>query len=158
MTDDAESSWSGQVAVVWRSRVGGTLRAVTPSPTHGARRRVHLRMAGVVVVLAALIGLTTACRAEPAALPVATVLGGLDHPWDMAFTPGGNLIFTERSGRISILFNGQRRVLATPTDVVVVGEAGMLGVAVDPAFSTNRRIYTCMASNLSGTNDVRVVR
>ena len=43
-----------------------------------------------------------------------TVIGGLDHPWDIAFTPGGNMVFTERSGRINILFGGQRRVLAAP--------------------------------------------
>ena len=38
------------------------------------------------------------------------------------------------------------------------GEGGMLGVAVDPAFATNRRIYTCFNSNLSGAVDVRLVR
>jgi glucose/arabinose dehydrogenase len=107
-------------------------------------------VACAVVALSALIGMTTACRAEPTSLPLTTVLGGLDHPWDMAFTPGGNLVFTERPGRIDIIFGGQRRVLATPPDVVAVGEGGMLGVAIDPAFRTNRRIYTCMVSNRSG--------
>ena len=43
-------------------------------------------------------------------------------------------------------------------DVRNIGEGGLMGMAVDPLFSTNRYIYTCMASNISGTNDVRVVR
>ena len=35
----------------------------------------------------------------------------------------------------------------------------MMGLAVDPAFATNRYIYTCFASTLGGaTNDVRLVR
>jgi glucose/arabinose dehydrogenase len=67
-------------------------------------------------------------------------------------------LFTERSGRINIVFNGQRRVLALPADVRPMGEGGMLGVAVDPHFSTNRRIYTCFRSNASGGIDQRVVR
>ena len=40
--------------------------------------------------------------------------------------------------------------LATPSDVVAVGEGGMMGIAVDPAFATNRRIYTCFVSNAGG--------
>ncbi len=34
----------------------------------------------------------------------------------------------------------------------------MMGVAVDPGFRSNRRIYTCFLSNRSGSPDVRVVR
>jgi len=34
----------------------------------------------------------------------------------------------------------------------------MLGIAVDPAFTTNRRIYTCYLSNAGTAIDVRVVR
>jgi glucose/arabinose dehydrogenase len=43
-------------------------------------------------------------------------------------------------------------------DVKNQGEGGLMGLAVDPLFSSNRFIYTCMASSISGTNDVRVVR
>ena len=68
------------------------------------------------------------------------------------------MVFTERSGRINILFGGQRRVLATPADVRPMSEGGMLGVAVDPHFASNRRIYTCFLSNASGAFDIRVVR
>ncbi len=53
---------------------------------------------------------------------------------------------------------GAKRVLAQPTDLVAQSEGGMMGLAVDPAFATNRRIYTCMLSNASGALDVRVVR
>jgi glucose/arabinose dehydrogenase len=113
---------------------------------------------GALVALGFVMATISACSVEPSSLNVTTVIGGLDHPWDIAFTPGGNMVFTERPGRIDILFGSQKRVLATPTDVVAVGEGGMLGVAVDPQFASNRRIYTCMTSNRSGATDVRVVR
>jgi glucose/arabinose dehydrogenase len=116
-----------------------------------------VRSAALLVVTTMAACLLTACGPKPQ-LTVTTVLGGLDHPWDLAFTPGGDLLFTERAGRIEVVAAGQRRVLAAPTDVVVAGEGGMLGLAVDPAFATNRRIYTCLLSNRSGTVDVRIAR
>lgn len=112
------------------------------------------------LVVALLVGAALTmggCRAQPA-FTVTTVIGGLDHPWDIAFTPGKNLFFTERSGRINLIYYGQRRVLATPSDVRPMSEGGMLGIAVDPHFPTNRRIYTCFLSNASGRLDLRIVR
>ena len=120
----------------------------------GLLRSSTRALAALAFVLATVAG----CHREPTSLNVTTVIGGLDHPWDLAFTPGGNIVFTERVGRIDILYGGQKRVLATPTDVVAVGEGGMLGVALDPQFGANRRIYTCMVSNRSGAPDVRIVR
>jgi glucose/arabinose dehydrogenase len=112
---------------------------------------------GASVVVAAL-GLSS-CRPSPGHLTVTTVVSGLDHPWDLAFTPGGSMVFTERSGPIKIRKNtGTMRTLADPADVQVLSEGGMLGIAVDPNFSQNRRIYTCFLSNKGGALDVRVVR
>jgi glucose/arabinose dehydrogenase len=77
------------------------------------------------------------------ALSVSTMIGGVQHPWDLGFLPDGSMVFTERPGRINALVGGQRRVLATPGDVRAVGEGGMTGLAIDPDFANNRRIYTC---------------
>ncbi|MGQ0520034.1 MAG: PQQ-dependent sugar dehydrogenase [Actinomycetota bacterium] len=90
-------------------------------------------------------------------LSVATHVGGLDIPWDLAFTPDGTLLFTEKAGRLSAFVGGAVRRLATLPDVFNVGESGLTGLAVDPQFATNRRLYTCY-SWTDGTNrDVRVV-
>lgn len=126
--------------------------------TLGGRRR-RRAAPSFTLVLALVPLLLASCRVEPAPLAVTTAVGGLDHPWDMAFLPGGGqMVLTERVGRIGVVVNGQRRVLATPTDVVAQGEGGMMGIAVDPAFRTNRRIYTCLMSNRSGGLDVRIAR
>jgi glucose/arabinose dehydrogenase len=98
--------------------------------------------------------------AFPTAAPhlnVSTLIGGLTIPWDIGFTPDGTLLFTERSGTVNAMVGGQRRVLATVGDVYVNLESGMLGLVVDPAFSTNRRIFTCESfRNSGGPVDVRV--
>lgn len=82
------------------------------------------------------------------------VLSGLDHPWDVAFMPNRTMLFTERSGTVSVLVNGQKKALFKPSDVAPRGEGGMLGLAVDPEFITNHYIYTCYNTQ----NDIRVVR
>ena len=91
-------------------------------------------------------------------LTVTSVVTGLDHPWDVGFADG-TMIYTERGGKISAFVNGQKRLLAAPADVIKASEAGMMGLAIDPAFADNRFIYTCFASTLGGANgDVRLAR
>lgn len=91
---------------------------------------------------------------------VTTALEGLDHPWDLAFTPDGSMLITQRTGSIGVLANGEFRELIKPNDVHVLTESGMLGLAVDPEFETNRFFYTCMTSRSSPEvkPDERVVR
>lgn len=79
--------------------------------------------------------------------------------WDMAFTPDGVMLFTERGLGLSVrMANGSVRRLFAPADLVTEDQSGMLGVAVDPAFASNRRVYVYMASNASGVRDNRVIR
>jgi len=117
-----------------------------------------LGIVGAAVGLLAL-GTLTGCRAAPSDLQVTTVASGIGRPWDLAFSPGGQLFFTERGGKIRFrTAGGTIRTLATPSDVAPVGEGGMLGIALDPKFSSNRRIYTCFRSTAGGAADIRLVR
>ena len=65
-------------------------------------------------------------------MTVSTAVDNVDHPWDVGFA-GNTMIYTERAGRISAVVGGQKRLLAAPADVVNASEAGMMGLAVDPA-------------------------
>jgi aldose sugar dehydrogenase len=137
--------------------------------SHSRRRPLCVGLSFVLVV-ALGVGEVSRATATPArlaapsdpapTLTVSTVVGGLHHPWDLAFTPGGSMLFTERTGaiRYRIASSGAIRTLAVPSDVVVQGEGGMMGVAIDPAFGSNRRVYTCFLSNEGGALDVRLVR
>lgn len=83
----------------------------------------------------------------------------LDHPWDLAFLPGTEgALLTERSGRVSRLdAAGARSDVEGPDDVLAAGEGGLLGLAVDPEFATNRFVYTCFSHD-GAAKDNRVVR
>ena len=90
-------------------------------------------------------------------LTVTEVMSGLDIPWDIAFTPDGIGLVTERSGQlIARLTEGSSRVVqADWSDLAVRGELGLMGIAVDPEFSANRRFYTCQGDRLA--DQVKVV-
>jgi glucose/arabinose dehydrogenase len=93
-------------------------------------------------------------------LHVSTFMGGLANPWDLAFAPDGHVVYTERPRGISVV-NGDgsgRHLLLKPADLLVASEAGTMGMAMDPAFAGNRRIYVCYAARNGGTDDVRLVR
>ena len=74
---------------------------------------------------------------------VETVARNLEVPWALAFAPDGRIFVTERPGRVRIIRNGQ--LLATPAltldDVSAVSESGLLGLALHPAFASNRWVY-----------------
>ncbi len=67
---------------------------------------------------------------------------GLTSPTAMAFSPDGRLFVCERAGRLRVIKNGV--LLAQPfltVPVVTDGERGLVGVAIDPNFATNRYLY-----------------
>ncbi|MFV1987711.1 MAG: PQQ-dependent sugar dehydrogenase [Gemmatimonadota bacterium] len=74
---------------------------------------------------------------------VVTVAGGLDHPWSIAFLPGGDMLVTERSGQLRIVRDGVLE--PDPIDGVprvrVRGQGGLLEVAVHPDYESNRFVY-----------------
>ena len=93
-------------------------------------------------------------------MEVTPFISGLDKPWDIAWLPNGTVLVTERPGRLNVYVDGvdAQPFIVTPDDVVANGEGGMMGLEVDPEFATNGYVYVCMASNMDGDTDVRLVR
>ena len=97
-----------------------------------------------------------------------TVVSGLQNPWDLAFTPDGTMLYTEKCRGLSARFaNGTTvRLFGTAgsslvaPDLFCEGQSGVHGVAVDPDFATGSRyVYVFMASNLTtNPRTNRVVR
>jgi len=84
------------------------------------------------------------------------------RPWDIAFTPDGAMLFTQRGGDIRVVPPGatpaNHTLLHRPADVIAEEQSGMLGLAVDPNWANERFIYVFMASNAGGQVTNRVVR
>ena len=93
-------------------------------------------------------------------LQVTTFATGLDIPWDVQPIGGGKFLITERTSRRLLLWDhGRIRRLTFPSSSVwAAGETGLMSLAVDPKFASNRRFYTCQGG-LRGPSghEVRVV-
>src|SRR5690606_8734142 len=74
---------------------------------------------------------------------VVEVAGGLANPWSMAWLPNGDLLVTERPGRLRIVRDGR----LDPTPIPGVPEVrrtvlgGLLDVLLHPEFETNGFVY-----------------
>ncbi|HFD14843.1 MAG TPA: PQQ-dependent sugar dehydrogenase [Rhodospirillales bacterium] len=90
------------------------------------------------------------------------VTDGLERPWGLAFLPDGSMLVTERVGRL-------RRVAADGTldprpvgglpEIWAEGQGGLLDVALDPDFATNRLVYfSYSALGEDGLPGTRVAR
>ena len=101
----------------------------------------------VTVALSALLAPTLACqqvqRSAQHDFRVVTVVEGLEHAWSLAFLPGGDMLVTERPGRLRIVRNGVLLPDSVPgvPAVLARGQGGLLEVAPHPDFATNRLIY-----------------
>ncbi len=81
--------------------------------------------------------------AEQHSIRVSVVTKGLSHPWAIAFLPGGDMLITERDGRLRIVRDG----VLDPQDISGVpqvrtdGNGGLMDVALHPGFAENRLVY-----------------
>lgn len=78
----------------------------------------------------------------PANFQRVQVTASLSNPTAMAFTPDGRVLICQQSGQLRVVKNGS--LLSTPAITLSVntsGERGLIGIAVDPNFTTNQFIY-----------------
>ncbi|HEX6135484.1 MAG TPA: PQQ-dependent sugar dehydrogenase, partial [Longimicrobiales bacterium] len=104
-------------------------------------------------------GQTRACGIDSnVAFDVQVVARGLVHPWAVEPLPNGELLVTERPGRLRIITAGGAvgRPIAGLPDVDARGQGGLLDVALSPSFESDRRIYWSYAQPRDGGNGTAV--
>lgn len=91
---------------------------------------------------------------------VTTVIEGLNHPWGMAFLPAGDMLITERGGRLRVVRNGSLvdDPVAGLPDIAAQGQGGLLDVALHPQFESNNLVYISYAASGSGGAGTEVAR
>ena len=91
---------------------------------------------------------------------VVTVVDGLEIPWSMTFLPGGDMLVTERPGRLRIVRNGTllpEAVAGVPA-VHAEGQGGLFEVMAHPNFASNHLLYLTYAKPNDGGSTTRLVR
>jgi glucose/arabinose dehydrogenase len=138
----------------------GTLCGVVYEYRGGKRRGAWRRSSLAWTVVIVLFMLATAAfgwpfPTRPATHPgevfetagdrirVVTIVEGLDYPWSLAFLPDGNMLVTERVGRLRIVRHGvlDPRPIAGLRPVHFREHGGLLDVALHPHFADNRLVY-----------------
>lgn len=91
---------------------------------------------------------------------ITTVTDGLIQPWSMAWLPNGDMLVTERPGRLRVIRNGRLlpdAVSGTPEVFYEIdGQAGLFDVTPHPDFANNRLLYLSYSKTV-GDNTTTIV-
>jgi glucose/arabinose dehydrogenase len=98
-------------------------------------------------------GAPDAGAAPATGLALQDVVTGLGDATDVAFLPDGRMLVTEKGGAFKIASPGGVATLAGTFDVDDESEKGLLGVAVDPAFATTRRVFLYLSAREANDDD-----
>jgi len=74
-------------------------------------------------------------------LTVEKMVDGLDEPWGFTFLPGGDLLVTERAGRLWYVKDGHKHLVSGAPEVIANGQGGLLDVVSARDFSRSRRVF-----------------
>lgn len=85
---------------------------------------------------------------------------GLVNPWSMAFLPNGDMLVTERPGRLRIVRSGTlepQPISGVPT-VLAQGQGGLLEVSLHPQFAQNQFVYLTYSKSGERGNTTALAR
>ncbi len=88
-----------------------------------------------------------------------TIATGLDTPWAMTFLPNGDVLVTERSGKLRVVRDGKLldQAVAGVPNVYFAGQGGLLDIMLDQNFANNHAAYLSFAHGERGANATRLI-
>ena len=91
---------------------------------------------------------------------VVTVADDLEVPWSLAWLPGGDMLITERPGRLRIVRNGALLPDSVPgvPEGFAEGQGGLFEVLPHPNFSDNKLLYLSFARPKGEGSTTTVIR
>ncbi len=146
----------------------GRVRPPRPPGRSGEAAVVPGRALRFLPALLATLAISLAAVQAPAlaqGVRAETLARGLQHPWSIAFLPGfesdGRVLVTERRGTLRIVAltarAGGRATLGRPIrgvpKVAAGGQGGLLDVALDPGFASNRLVYLSYSEPASAAGE-----
>ncbi|TWI00578.1 glucose/sorbosone dehydrogenase [Flavobacterium tiangeerense] len=84
----------------------------------------------------------------------------LISPWGITALPDGRLLVTQKAGSMCIVSN--TGIVSNPIGgipvVNAIGQGGLLGLCIDPQFTSNRMVYWIFSEVISGGNIASVAK
>jgi len=100
-------------------------------------------------------------ESEQASFQIETLAQGLEFPWSIAFLPSGEMLVSEREGRLRVVdADGLRDtdISGLPEDLVVERQGGLLDIALAPDFATSHTVYFTYAEGTAEANRTALAR
>jgi glucose/arabinose dehydrogenase len=98
---------------------------------------------------------------EQESFTVSVVAEGLEYPWSIAFLPSGEMLVSEREGRLRVISQDGLReapVAGIPEDLLVERQGGLLDIALAPDFENSRHVYFTYAAGEVDANRTTLAR
>ncbi len=81
-------------------------------------------------------------KTESLTIKLDTIAKGIKIPWGMAFMPNGEMLVTERGGKMyRVTKKREVQIISGVPDVVAEGQGGLLDIALHPDFKHNKLVY-----------------
>jgi len=128
--------------------------------TNALRRRIVVAGVALVASLTAGTAPVREFTSEKGPFRVVILVEGLERPWSLAFLPDGDLLITERPGRLRVVHAGKldpQPVEGVP-EVVAYDQGGLLDVALHPQYATNGWLYLSYVAGGEGGIGTDVLR
>lgn len=97
---------------------------------------------------------------QSTAYTIEPFVNDLEVPWSIVFTGDSRILVNERPGRLRVIENGvlRKEPLREFKDISSGSEEGLMGLALDPDYTTNKLLYLSYAYEKDGNLQVKVVR
>lgn len=88
------------------------------------------------------LGVVATMGTQYANIRLVRVATGLEHPWAVAFLPDGQMLVTERPGRLQLVNgDGEMEEISGVPEVKSQNQGGLLDVVIHPGFEENSWVY-----------------
>jgi glucose/arabinose dehydrogenase len=91
-------------------------------------------------------------KARPTQVRVVTMASGLSHPWSLAFLPNGDILVTERVGKLRVVRDGRLdpEPMGGVPPVHAVRLSGLMEILPHPKFAQNQLVYITYTKDVAG--------
>jgi glucose/arabinose dehydrogenase len=114
----------------------------------------------VALFLMAVPGWASQMATKEHTMRLTVMANGLENPWALAFLPGGDILVSERPGRLRIVRDGVLLPGSVPglPKITAQGQGGLLDLLPHQDFAANRLLYFSYAASLGGGVTTHVAR
>ncbi len=125
-----------------------------------ARTTLNLLSVAAILALATPAVAQDVHRTDLHDYRVVTVADGLVNPWAIAFLTDGDILITERPGRLRLVRNGSLRAepIAGVPEVFARGQGGLLDIVPHPDFASNRLVYITYSKPVGDNSTTTLIR